>query len=142
MLMPPDDEHVDVVRRRTGRAVITLSPRAVDQHPLDVGQVEVLTDDRLRSEGDLQEPGEWSCCSVAQIRAEEPWHGQGSVLQDPGDHKALRLTLECGQWHVESLRQLGGGVLMLGVKKESGEQCCLVLRPEDWHQRRGMTTHN
>ena len=65
-----DDEHVDVVRRRAGCAVIPLSPRAEDQDVLGVGQVELFTDDRLRSEGDFEELGEWSCGSVAQIRAE------------------------------------------------------------------------
>jgi hypothetical protein len=50
--------------------VIPLSPRAEDQDVLGVGQVELFTDDRLRSEGDFEELGEWSCGSVAQIRAE------------------------------------------------------------------------
>jgi hypothetical protein len=37
----PDDEHVDVVRRRSRRAVIAVSPGAEDQDLLGVSQVEL-----------------------------------------------------------------------------------------------------
>ena len=93
--------------------MIPVSPRAADQDLLGVGQVELFTEDRLGPEGDLQELAEWSCGSVAQIRAEQSCAAEGAVLQHPGAHEALCLTLERGQWHVESYGELGGGVLVL-----------------------------
>jgi hypothetical protein len=75
----------------------------------------------VRSETDLQELDEWSSGSVTQIRAQEPCPAKGTVLQEAGNHEALRLTLERGQWHVESLRELGEGVLVLWLKQEPGE---------------------
>ena len=100
--------------------MISLRPGAVDQDLLGVGQVELLTDDRLRSEGDLQELGEWSCGSVAQIRAQESCSAEGALLQDPGADEALCLTLERGERHDESFRELGERVLMVRVKEEPG----------------------
>ncbi len=38
-------------------AGVRVDPRAVDQDPPDIGQVELVADDRLRSEGDLEELG-------------------------------------------------------------------------------------
>lgn len=89
-----DDKHVYIVCRRTGRAAVPVSPRAEDQDGLGVVQVELLTDDRLRPEGDFEELGEWSCGSVAQIRAEKPCPPKGPVLEQAGDDESLRLTLQ------------------------------------------------
>jgi hypothetical protein len=59
---------------------------------------------------------------VAQIRAKQPCPAEGAILQDPGADETLCLTMERCEWHVESLGELGEGVLVLGVKQEPGEQ--------------------
>lgn len=53
-----DDEHVDVVGRKTGCPVILVSPRAIHQNLLGEGQGELFTDYRLPSEGGFEKLGE------------------------------------------------------------------------------------
>ena len=61
--------------------------------------------------------------------------------EQPGGLETGQLAVRGRQRDAEPGREVGGGVVVVRVQEQHGEQVGLVSGPEHWHQRRRVTTH-